>query len=63
VRLTAAIDERGEVNNVKVVSGDAVLATAAKNAVLQWKYKPATLNGRPIATTTEIQIVFGDQNK
>jgi protein TonB len=63
VRLTAAIDERGEVNNVKVVSGDAVLATAAKNAVLQWKYKPATLNGRPITTTTEIQIVFGEQNK
>jgi len=63
VRLTAAIDEHGAVNNVRIVSGDAVLAGAAKSAVMTWKYKPATLNGRPIATTTEIQIVFGDQNK
>jgi protein TonB len=63
VRLTATIDEHGNVNNVKIVSGDVLLGAAAKNALLTWKYKPATLNGRPIATPTEIEIVFGDRNK
>jgi len=63
VKLTAAIDERGNVKDVKYVSGDAVLAAAAKNAVWSWKYKPARLNGKAISATTEIQIVFGDRNK
>ena len=63
VRMNALVDEHGAVKNVTVVSGDPMLATAAKQAVLQWKYKPATLNGQPIATNATIQIVFGDRNK
>jgi protein TonB len=63
VRMEATIDERGAVKNVKVVSGDVVLAAAAKNAVLKWKYKAATLNGQPIATNVTIQVLFGDRNK
>jgi protein TonB len=63
VRMEATIDERGAVKNVKVVSGDVVLAAAAKNAVLKWKYKAATLNGQPIATNVPIQVLFGDRNK
>jgi len=63
VRLEAVVDEHGDVQNVKVLSGDAVLAVAAKSAVQTWKYKPAILNGQPIATKTEIDIVFGDRNK
>ena len=51
------------VKNAKIVSGDPVLGMAAKNAVLKWKYKPATLNNRPVATDAEIQIVFGDPRK
>jgi protein TonB len=63
VRMEATINERGAVKNVTVVSGDPVLAAAAKNAVLQWKYKAATLNGQPIASTAVIQVLFGDRNK
>jgi protein TonB len=63
VRMEAMIDEHGAVQNVKVVSGDAILAAAAKNAVLKWKYKAATLNGRPIASTVAIQASFGEGNK
>jgi TonB family protein len=63
VRLTADIDEHGVVKNVKVLSGDPILGTAAKNAVVMWKYKPATLNGQPVSTPTEIQFVFGDRGK
>jgi protein TonB len=63
VRMEAMIDEHGAVQNVKVVSGDPILAAAAKNAVLKWKYKAATLNGQPIATNVTIQVLFGDRNK
>jgi protein TonB len=63
VRMSAAVDEHGVVKNVNIVSGDPVLATAAKQAVLQWRYKPALLNGQSIASTATIQIVFGDRNK
>jgi protein TonB len=63
VRLEAQIDDKGNVQNLKVLSGDPVLAAAAKAAVLKWKYQPGTLNGRPIATPVQIQILFGDRNK
>ena len=63
VRLEALIDERGAVTSVTVLRGDPVLTTAARNAVLKWRYKPARLNGRPIATTATIQVLFGDRNK
>ena len=63
VRLEALIDERGAVTSVTVLRGDPVLTTAARNAVLKWRYKPARLNGRPIATTAMIQVLFGDRNK
>jgi len=58
--MEALIDEHGVVKNLKVLSGHPILAAAAKNAVLKWKYKAATLNDRPIATSVVIQISFGD---
>jgi protein TonB len=61
VRLEVLIDEHGDVQSVKVLSGDVVLGAAAKNAVRTWKYRPATLNGQPIAIKSEVDIVFGDR--
>jgi periplasmic protein TonB len=61
VRLEAFIDEHGDVQSVKILSGDVVLAAAAKTAVQAWKYRPAMLNGKPIAMKTEVDIVFGDR--
>jgi len=63
VRMDAVIDEHGEVKNVKILAGDPVLAAAAKKTVLTWRYKPATLNGKPIAANVAIQIVFGDRSR
>ncbi len=62
VRLEALVDEHGNVKDVRVLSGQPMLATAAKDAVLKWKYKPATLNGRAIASSVAIQIMFRDGN-
>jgi TonB family protein len=63
VRMEAMIDENGAVKNVKVVSGDPLLAASARAAVLQWKYKAATLDGHPIAVSAVIQFVFENPNK
>jgi periplasmic protein TonB len=58
VKLDATIDKRGVVTNVAVVSGNAILATAAKDAVQRWRYQPATLNGQPLEFHAAIQVVF-----
>ncbi|HWB84018.1 MAG TPA: TonB family protein [Bryobacteraceae bacterium] len=62
VRLTAVIDEHGNVKDVKVLSGDVVLAASARDAVLLWKYKPATLNGHAVPSMAEIAITFRDRD-
>src|SRR5271157_633751 len=40
VRIEATINKEGTVSDVKVLSGDTVLARAAVEAVRQWRYKP-----------------------
>ncbi len=63
ISLSATIDERGNVTGIGVTKGDPILAAAAKRAVFNWKYAPANLNGRPIASTATIQVVFGERNQ
>jgi TonB family protein len=58
VALQAMIARDGSVRNVKVVSGPAILARAATDAVRQWKYKPYRLNGQPVAIQTQVKIEF-----
>ena len=56
--IEVEISKRGEVENVRVISGDPVLATGATEAVKQWKYKPYLLNGEPIAVETQVTVRF-----
>ena len=58
VVLEALVGEDGNVHDVKVTSGSAVLASAAKQAVEQWRYQPFQLNGKPVAMATSVKIVF-----
>ena len=58
VQLLATISKTGEISNVKVLSGDSMLARAAADAVLRWKYRPYLLNGTPVEIETQISIVF-----
>jgi TonB family protein len=58
VRFEATITKDGSVANLQVVSGDPLLDVAAKNAVLQWKYQPALLNGEPVEVTQSIVVKF-----
>ena len=58
VQLQATISKTGDIQNLKVVSGDGVLGRAAMEAVRQWKYKPYYLNGDPVQIETQILVNF-----
>ena len=58
VTLEATVADTGNVRSVSVVSGPAQLAQAAQDAVRQWKYRPAVLDGKTVETQKQITIVF-----
>jgi len=58
VQLMATISKTGNITDLKVQSGDAVLVKAAMDAVKQWKYKPFLLDGQPTDIQTQITINF-----
>ena len=58
VQIEATIDKEGNVTNLKVLSGDPVLARAALEAVRQWRYKPYYLDGDPVEIQTQITVNF-----
>ncbi len=58
VKIDALIDETGKVSTMKVVSGPTLLYQAAMDALHQWKYQPATLDGKPVATHLTVTIQF-----
>jgi protein TonB len=58
VQIEATINKEGNVTNLKVLSGDPVLAHAALEAVRQWRYKPYYLNGEPVEIQTQITVNF-----
>jgi TonB family protein len=58
VTIDATIADNGSVRSVKFVSGSPVLAGSAMNAVRQWRYSPATLNGKAIEAQKRITLIF-----
>lgn len=58
VRLRVLVGEDGSVKEAKPIDGDPVLAKAATDAVLQWRYRPFTLDGRPIQMEGEVDVKF-----
>jgi TonB family protein len=58
VVLQAVIGADGSIENLTVLSGPAILATAAQQAVRQWRFKPYLQNGQPVETKTRITVNF-----
>jgi periplasmic protein TonB len=58
VEFTATISKEGNIENLVLVRGHPLLVNAAKEAVLQWKYKPTELNGTPVEVITDIIVNF-----
>ena len=44
--------------NLRVVSGPAMLQQAAVDAVRQWRYRPYMLDGEPVEVETTINVIF-----
>jgi periplasmic protein TonB len=59
VILEAIITATGSVEDVKVLkSVNPLLDAAASRAVQQWKYRPATLNGRAVRVYLTVTVTF-----
>ncbi len=59
VILEAVITKTGSVEQVKTLRSDhSLLETAARNAVLQWRYRPALLNNNPVKVYFTVTVRF-----
>ena len=61
VILEAVIDVHGNVTSVQVLRSVPLLDRAAVDAVRQWRYTPARLNGQPVPVVVTITINFSMQ--
>jgi len=58
VELRATISTDGIVRDVQILSGDPVLAQAAKEAVTQWRFRPTLLNGVAVEVVSFFTVNF-----
>jgi len=60
VRVEVAIDEAGQVVAVDLseTSGSAVLDAVALERAWNWKFKPATEDGKPVQSRVVVPVVF-----
>ena len=58
VVLQALIDRSGNIEDLHVLSGPAILSTAAMQAVKQWRFRPYYLSGEPVETQARITVNF-----
>jgi TonB family protein len=58
VLLQAFIGADGFIRNLRVLSGPAILAEAAREAASRWQFKPYLQNGRPVETQATISVNF-----
>ncbi len=61
VRVDALIDANGRVTTMKVISGPTLLHQAAMDALRQWRYQPASLDGKPVAMHLTVTLQFSLQ--
>jgi TonB family protein len=58
VVLQALIGQEGSIQDLRVLSGPAILSTAAMDAVRQWRFRPYFQSGQPIETEARITVNF-----
>lgn len=58
VILKALIGADGTIQDLHVLSGPAILAAAAQQAVREWHFKPILQDGRPVETMANIVVNF-----
>jgi TonB family protein len=58
VVLQALVGKNGRVQNVQVLSGPSLLASAAVGAVRRWRYKPSDQDGELVTEEKQITVEF-----
>ena len=58
VELIGIIAVGGHIRELKLLSGNPLLAPAALEAVRQWVYEPTLLNGEPVELIATISVIF-----
>jgi protein TonB len=58
VHISAIISIEGNIESLQVLDGDPLLVQSARDAVLQWHYRPTSLNGVPVEVETIITVVY-----
>lgn len=58
VTIDAVVDVDGNVSTMKILSGPAILHRAALDAVKQWRYEPAILDGKATASHLTVIVQF-----
>jgi len=58
VLLQALIGADGFIRDLRVLSGPAILASAAREAARRWQFKPYLQNGQPVETQANISVNF-----
>jgi periplasmic protein TonB len=62
VELRAIIGTDGTIQFLQVVAGDPLFEISAREAVQQWRYRPAMLNGQPVEIDTYITVIYTMQH-
>ena len=58
VIMQALISREGSIQDLQVLSGPAILAAAAREAVKQWRFKPYVEEGQAVETQAKITVNF-----
>jgi TonB family protein len=59
VRLDVYLNEDGSLDRIHVVSGNALLAGAAQNAVKNWKFGTPVVDDKPVKAVASYSFSFG----
>ena len=58
VEVEARVSDSGEVTDVKVLSGNALLTAPVVKAVRDWRFQPFQENGKPIQAVATLRFTF-----
>jgi TonB family protein len=58
VRLRGVVTREGVIDQAEVITGHPLLAAAAVEAVMRWRYQPALLNNQPVEVNITIDVDF-----
>lgn len=58
VEVDIVIGDTGKVTSAKAVSGHPIFRRTAEDAVRQWRFEPALVDGKPAASRRRVRIAF-----